>query len=187
MCWTPFSRLQGWTLPPDWHALAHPKKGILPEPHPPNPEARSRWEQQISPGITPQDPDGVWEGSAETRGLSFCHGLFLVHCGTGKGRGSGTRRSAGCRQAPNKDIQEEAWLQERRRLTQEANQPARPNSQVSHKLPAREGAWGCQGNRMQLGRHRVPGCFWFRLYWGSAGLWAPSAPQNWGAPLFFEK
>lgn len=106
--WTPFTPQQGWTLQPDGHRLAQPKKGILPEPRPSKTEARSRWEQQISPGLTCQDPDGVWEGSTETRGLSFCHGLFLVRCGSGQGRAeeavSGTERSAGRRVAGRPQI-----------------------------------------------------------------------------------
>lgn len=125
---------------------------------PPNTEVRSRWQQQIrARGFACQDPDGVWERSAETRGLSFCHRLFLELCGTRLGRGSSTRRSTG-RQAGrlqirtfNRKLGSRSADASHRKQTKQPN----PASQVSHKLPARKGGWGCRGNGAQLGQHQT--------------------------------
>lgn len=107
-------------------------------------------------GFACQDPDGVWERSAETRGWSFCHRLFLEHCGTGSGRGSSTRCSAG-RQAGGLQIRTfSRKLGSRSADASHRKQTKQPNpaSQVSHKLPERKGGWGCRGNGAQLG-HQI--------------------------------
>lgn len=112
-------------------------------------------------GFACRDPEGVWERSAETRGSSFCHRLFLAHCGTRPGRGSSTRCSAG-RQAGglqirtfNRKLGSRSADASHRKQTKQPN----PASQVSHKLPARKGGWGCPGggggNGAQLGQHQT--------------------------------
>lgn len=61
----PFRGCSGWTLHPTgaWAGSSeerNPSRTTLPPtPDPPEREARSRWEQQISPGLICQDPDGV--------------------------------------------------------------------------------------------------------------------------------
>lgn len=62
-----------------------------------------------SRGFTCQGSAGVWEGSAETRGLFFCHRLFLVCCGTWGDARQRQRYTVFCRKAggrvPNMDVQ----------------------------------------------------------------------------------
>lgn len=156
---------------------------------PPNTEARNRWPPQIRAGGSLVRPLTVC-GRDELRGLSFCHRLFLVRCGTRPAEAAvhGVLQETGRRLQIRTCNRKLGSRQERRRLAQEANQPAQPSSQVSHKPPAREGSWGCWGAWGAAGKtsdlHR---CFCFLHCKGSAGCWDPRAPRNWRAPPFFAK
>lgn len=139
-------------------------------------------------GFAGRDPEGVWERSAETRGSSFCHMLFLAHCGTRPGRGSCTRCSAG-RQAGglqirtfNRKLGSRSADAPHRKQTKQPN----PASQVLHKLPVRKGGWGCRGEWGAAGTTSDPHSrFWFAHCRGSARCWHPSAHLGTGERLYF--